>query len=127
MTVSGAATGNGMFGLSDFEDFDWWSAGTSFNFSQNLVGQPAGDAPFNPWGTPDGNSGDFTFFNASGSPMAPDAPYYFYRSDTDGGSGDSLLLSSLQEVQAGVPEPSAVWLAGIGVAALAGLKLYRRA
>lgn len=112
ITVSGAATGNGTFGLSDFEDFDWWSAGASFDFSQNLVGQPTTEtSPFNPWGTQDGNSGDFNFFNATGSPTAPDGVFFFYLA-TDGGPGDGLGLTSLQEVAA--PEPGALGLVALG-------------
>jgi len=114
ITVSGAATGNGTFGLSDFDNFDWWPAGATFNFSENLVGQPTTDhAPFNPWGTQDGNSGDFNFFNATGSPSAPDGEFYFVLG-TDGGSGDGLSLVSLQEV----PEPGAAALITLGGLAL---------
>ena len=117
ITVSGAATGNGTFGLSDFDNFDWWPAGATFNFSENLVGQPTTDhAPFNPWGTQDGNSGDFNFFNATGSPSAPDGEFYFVLG-TDGGSGDSLSLTSLEEVQQ-VPEPGAMGLVTLGGLAL---------
>src|SRR6185437_16549906 len=50
MTVSGASAGNGTFGLSDFDSFAWWSAGATFDYSQNLVGQPT---EANAWGTPD--------------------------------------------------------------------------
>ena len=118
LTVSGASAGNGTFGLSDFQGFAWWSAGASFNFSQNLVGQPTNG---NPWGTPDGQSGDFNFFNASGSPTAPDGQTYFTLY-ADGGGADAMQLVSLQEADP-APEPATFGLIGVGLGAMA---LWRR-
>jgi hypothetical protein len=124
ITVSGARAGNGTFGLSDFSHFLWWSAGASFNFQENLVGQPTTAAPpFNPWGTPALNSGDFNFFNASASPLAPTGEFFF-GIQTNGGNvggptGDPMALTSLQEVVAS-PEPASILLFG---AALLGLTI----
>ena len=119
ITVSGARAGNGTFGLADFSHFLWWSAGASFNFQENLVGQPTTAAPpFNPWGTPALNSGDFNFFNASTSPSAPNGEFFF-GIQTNGGSlgfpaGDPMALTSLQEVVAS-PEPASIILFGTGL------------
>jgi hypothetical protein len=113
ITVSGASAGNGTFGLSDFDTFNWWSAGATFDFSQNLVGQPTAA---NPWGTPDTQSGDFNFFNSSSA--APNGVFFFDLA-ANGGSADQMQLTSLQTT----PEPGAM-----GLVALAGCAMlaFRR-
>lgn len=109
MVVSGASAGNGTFGLSDFSGIAWWSAGATFDFTQNLVGQPTNG---NPWGTLDGSSGDFNFFSVDTAPTGVD----YFTLTADDGSADSMQLTSLQTV----PEPGAMGLTGLaGLAMLA--------
>jgi hypothetical protein len=118
LTVSGASAGNGVFGLSDFTQFVWWSAGATFDYTQNLVGQPTSSSP---WGTPNTSSGDFNFFSAS--PTAPNGSFFFTLA-ANGGSADAMQLTSLQAI----PEPGAaglVALAGVAMLALRRISVRR--
>jgi PEP-CTERM motif len=127
ITVTGASSGNGTFGFSDYigsPTLDGFyiitdrPGVTPLDFSRQLVGQPTG---FGPWGALGGNgsNGDFNIFPNGSVPSAPDGTFYFTIT-TNGVSGDSLGLTSF----APVPEPSTLILGGI--AALAGVALARR-
>lgn len=125
ITVSGSSAGDGTYGLSDFTSFDWWSAGATFDFSRNLVGQPTTEYdPGAPWGfVDDGCCGDFTFFSSPGSPTAPNAPYYFLLATN--GTGDPSDYDELEYLQE-VPEPAAAGLFVPGGLAMLAIVLRRR-
>ena len=80
ITVAGASSGNGTFGLSDFVTVSFSTKGVVLDFSKDLVGQTVpGDpgfppflpeVPAGPWGTQ-----DHGYFNFSGPPIGSAAPY----------------------------------------------------
>jgi hypothetical protein len=119
VTVSGAGLGDGTWTKADLGPNSalgtytyWWTGGGALNLGTELVGQPTVDG--GPWGTPDGNSGDFNlFFNGSG----PLGTFYFTLT-TDGGTGDSLLLTEFAPTS--TPEPGTLMLLASGLAGLAG-------
>lgn len=146
VTVAGAASGNGSFGIEDFCGLVFDTQGGTLDFTRELVGQPTlGD----PWATtvPEGDrstlgesgtSGDFNLF-ACGSNLQPGERYaesrvvqgslapngvWWFTLGADGGSGDAMRLVSMAPagVQGHRPVPaSTAWsLAGLMVL-LAGL------
>jgi hypothetical protein len=123
VTISGASSGNGTFTLPDFSDFAVWGAGANFNYSQNLVGQAAGDSY---WGNPDANSGDFNAFDSAlgASASAPDGVWFFVLG-ADDGTQDNLLLTNFtltSGTPVSAPEPCTLALVSLGGLALLGLK-----
>jgi hypothetical protein len=114
ITITGAGSGNGTFGLSDFFDITFWSP-APLNTGEQLVGQDLGNGctygsfAFSPCG---GLGGDFNLFTSN--PLAPDG-YIYFTLATDGGSGDLLAVTSI--TPAGVPEPAAwaTMLLGLGM------------
>jgi hypothetical protein len=122
ITISGASSGNGTFTLGDFDTVLINLNGT-LDFTKELVGQAtAGD----PWGTPDGNGGDFNLLNQTkpGNPAAPNGTIYFTLT-TDAGSGDPMLLTSFRPAPSAVPEPSGIILVSTGLG-LTGIAILRR-
>jgi len=112
VTVVGASSGNGTWTKADLGFTFWWTGGVALNMNQQLVGQATLG---NPWGTPDGNSGDFNlFFNNNG----PSGTFYFTLT-TDGGTQDPMLLTSFAPVSS-TPEPGTLIMLGTGVLGLAG-------
>lgn len=112
LTVSGATSGNGTFGLADFDSgWVWDTGGVTLNLATQLVGQGG-------WGNPSGTNGDFNLF--SSNPSAPNGYNYFTLS-TNHGFGDQMLLTSF--APAAVPEPSRMLLGALGSL---GLLLRRR-
>lgn len=109
LTVSGATSGNGTFGLADFEGWIWDTGGETLDLTTQLVGQGG-------WGNPSGNNGDFNLFTSN--PSAPNGSNYFTLST---GFGDPMLLTSF--APAAVPEPSRMLLGALGSL---GLLLRRR-
>jgi hypothetical protein len=111
LTVSGATSGNGTFGLADFgTGWIWDTGGVTLNLATELVGQGG-------WG--DAN-GDFNLFGStpgSGSPLGTER----FELTTNGGAGDKMLLTSF--APAAVPEPSRMLLGALGSL---GLLLRRR-
>ncbi|MBS0570355.1 MAG: hypothetical protein JSS28_07095 [Proteobacteria bacterium] len=127
-TVSGASSGNGTFGMSDFSEVVFDTNGGTLNFNQQLVGQPTSGSP---WGSPDGNGGDFNLFG--NSPSAPNGEFYFTLC-TNGGNGDCTnLISAVNAIAAGTSATPALgrWallaLAGLlGLAGFTGLRRLRK-
>jgi hypothetical protein len=109
LTVSGATSGNGTFGLADF-GFGWiWdTGGATLNLATQLVGQSG-------WGY--GGIGDFNLFASTSAAPNGFSPFIL---KTNGGDGDQIELTSFA---AAVPEPSRALL---GVLGTLGLLLRRR-
>lgn len=113
-TVSGAAAGNGTYGLSDFAGVVFRTNGGTLDFSQQLVGQPTSGSP---WGTPDGNGGDFNLF-AVNTGTGPVGEFYFTLCANKGSGDCTQLVSAINAAAVAVPTPA---LNRWTLAALAGL------
>lgn len=122
MTVSGATSGNGTFGMTDFTFLRWYTNGTSMNMAQELIGQTVHDNlldedhPFGQLGVAP-LAGDFGFM---GIGSAPTSTLDYFILETAG--GDLMQLTSLRP-DTPVPEPSTFILLAGGVF---GLGLLRR-
>ncbi len=121
VTVTGASVGNGTWTRADLcacsalGTYTYWdTGGGALDLTQQLVGQPTVDG--GPWGTPDGASGDFNFFFTNGGPLGT----FYFTLTTDGGNGDSMLLTSVAPVSGTTPEPGSLFLMGSGLVLLAG-------
>jgi PEP-CTERM motif-containing protein len=112
ITVSGASSGNGTFGLASVTNWIW-IVGSPLNLTQQLVGQPG----FN----------DFNWCGFLFDGCAPPAPggVAAFTIQTNAETGDSLRLTSMQPVST-VPEPSAMALLAIGLGGLAARRTYHR-
>lgn len=113
LTVSGAASGNGSFVQSDFQ-FAYFAAFSPLNYGAELIGQAMSNGfNFGSFGAGYGGpSGDFNLFqNVVGAPTGT----YYFQLTTNGGSGDSLAVTSIRV--ASVPEPAswALMIAGFGM------------
>jgi hypothetical protein len=115
VTVSGATSGNGTFGLTDFEEIAWCTNGATLDICTELVGQPTRD---DPWGTSsDGEGGDFNLFSVA--PPAPEGMWHFALC-ADAGQGECMLLTSMLarecvRVHREVPVPAIDWKGFVGV------------
>jgi hypothetical protein len=110
ITILGATSGNGTFGLADFTGWIWDTSGATLDLGAELVGQGG-------WGQ--GFVGDFNLFG-TGSPAPSGFAPFTLR--TDGSVfGDQMLLTSF--APASVPEPSRMLLGALGVM---GMVLRRR-
>jgi len=114
ITISGASSGNGTFGLADFAaDPDGWVWNLVGPLDLSLGSELVGQA----------NLSDFNWCagtQSCGNPLAPGGVSPFTIA-TSGETGNALVLSSM--VVTAVPVPAAVWLFG---SALAGLGWMRR-
>ena len=144
VTVAGASSGNGTFGLDDFCDVVFDTQGGTLDLTRELVGQPtAGD----PWATTvpmrrpsggSGTSGDFNLISCGGGERgsdrypatrgmgsgAPDGVWWFTLG-ADGGSANEMRLVSMAAVAGtlvhhAVPAPGAArsWMSGRRTAGL---------
>jgi len=122
LTISGANSGNGTFGLSDFNFMVVW-APTALDFSRELVGQA--NATGGIWGAPAASDGDFNLF--ANNAAAPLGTWYFTLTTADG-AGDKMPLTSMAPLSA-VPEAQGVsmMLAGLGLVGFAARRRKARA
>lgn len=122
LSVSGASSGNGTFGLTDFDAFLWSTKtpGESLDLSQELIGQTTTGGP---WGSDfglDSNTGDFNLIAAlaSGAPFTTGS----FIMATDEGNGEQMNLISFRPV----PIPAAFWMFGSALLGLIGVGHKRR-
>ena len=104
-TVSGAGTGDGTFGLSDFlliDTFRWSTNGATLDLTTQLVGQ---STPGGPWGTCfTGGCGDFNLFGLGNAPVGTN----FFTLTTGGllgGPGDHFPIRLTSFAPVSVPGP----------------------
>ena len=111
ITITGAGSGNGTFGLSDFGSI-YFAAPSALDFSKELIGQPLSSG--STYGTSNGGSGgDFNLFSNGANAAAPNGTWYFQLT-ANGGGGDTMQVTSIAPA---VPEPAnaALLLAGLGM------------
>jgi len=88
-TVTGAAVGNGTYGIGSFNQVIFDTTATGLDLRRQLVGQPT--TGFG-WGTPDGTSGDFNLFAAAPGPNG----MWFFTLQSNGGAGvEPMVLASM--------------------------------
>lgn len=143
VTVTGATSGNGTFGLADFTSVVFDTNGGTLNFGQQLIGQPTDGEP---WGTSTDNgiAGDFNLFSGGmnrtssyqssvrGASAAPNGEWWFTLA-ADGGTANEMVLASMiavgaQSARHPVPvnQPWALAAALTLIAALGLVALRRR-
>jgi hypothetical protein len=141
VTVSGSIAGNGSFGITDFNEVVFDTAGGTLDFGSQLVGQPTSGGP---WGTPDGSSGDFNLFVSGGTRAAgerypsasvvpngvaaPPNGNFFFTLGANGGAGENMVLTAM-----GAPVPPPMLPIGrnalllmAGLLGLGGVLVLRR-
>lgn len=141
-TVSGAASGNGAFAITDFTSVAFDTNGGTLDFSSQLVGQPTSGSP---WATLDGNSGNFNLFSHSpkagassygqppatpkGSNPAPNGVDLFTLG-ANGGSGEPMVLVGISAVAAvspaSLPFGRNAWIVLTGLLGLVAVFSVRR-
>lgn len=117
VTVSGATSGNGTFGLADFCGVVFDTQGATLDFSRELVGQPTSGGP---WASENVDVGDFNLFNcvmgrngadryspirgAVPADSAPDGVIYFTLG-ADSGRANEMRLTSMVAAGSAVSQP----------------------
>lgn len=155
VTVSGASSGNGTFGINNFGAVLFETNGGTLNFAAELVGQPTNGLP---WGTQiadqptkgfvPGDAGDFNLFSNVGQlgktgaeryqnrvtpqgvgPFPPDGVFFFLLG-ADGGMAEAMALTSMAPAGVGgaIPVPTlSFWASLILCLGLAGFAISRGA
>jgi hypothetical protein len=121
ITISGATSGNGTFGMADYAGFSFDTNDATLNLATQLVGQTT---PHGTWGV--GDTGNFSFTSNGNDPTAPTrvvGPFIIATSD---GQGDRLRLTSMSPETAAVPELSTLTMLGIAAPFLAAAYWRRR-
>lgn len=119
VTISGASSGNGTFGASDFSSY-YFATPIALNYSKELIGQDVGGGctygtSTGPCGN--GSSGDFNLFGAvAGAPLGV---WYF---DLQTAGGDQMLVTSISPA----PEPVTLALFGAGLAGYAATRRRKK-
>ena len=135
VTVSGSASGNGVFGIGDFTGVVFDTGGATLDLGTQLVGQTT---PGGPWGTPDGNTGDFNLFSgaktratsysgASQSPAGANSPpdgVNFFTLGADGGSDEEMVLTAMGFSAAPAVEPANLPIGKSAMLVIAGLLAF---
>lgn len=143
VTVTGSANGNGNFTLSDFTAVVFDTNDGTLNFGSQLVGQSTAGSP---WGTTDGNGGDFNLFSNTpkggpaiyGQPIAaphginpaPNGVNYFTLG-ANGGFDEPMELVGMSALggltpAAALPIGRGAWLALAVLLAMVALVAFRR-
>jgi len=125
LTISGASSGNGTFTASDFSSWYWNTAGTSLDYSKDLVGQTLQNG--GKWGDNPILSttfGDFNLFASGNNQNAPIGTWFFTLT-TNGHSGDQMKLTNFTSGTP-VPEPSTYGLIGLGALGVAFVARRRK-
>ncbi|MEO5691519.1 MAG: IPTL-CTERM sorting domain-containing protein [Usitatibacter sp.] len=116
VTVSGAAGGNGTFGIASFTAVVFDTGPGALNLRAELVGQPSGGGS---WGT---TAGDFNLFGVAPTPNGV-GPFNL---ESNGGAGTTMALVSM----AAAASPSQVptmseWMLLLMVLAVASLGVHQ--
>jgi len=125
ITISDAESGNGTFGLSEFDFFMWNTSVTEawpLDLSREVFGQNTTGGAWGSDHSSDALTGDFNLF-AIESSLAPTSDGGAFRIATNAGYGDRLNLTSFRPV----PIPAAFWLFGSTMLGFAGVNYGRRA
>lgn len=113
LTVMGANAGNGTFSTADFRGLFFYSP-SPLNYTEELIGQSlSGGGTFGTQSGRFGSTGDFNLFTNRNDVPTGTSPFVF---TTLRGAGDRMLVTSMTQAVAAVPEPEtyALVLAGLG-------------
>ncbi len=110
ITISGASSGNGTFGMANFGSI-YFATPSGLNFTQELIGQLLSNGCT--FGTSTGSCGNGLGgdFNLFGSPA--NGTWYFQLTTA---SGENMLVTSM--TQHSVPEPGTLALLAFGLAGI---------
>jgi hypothetical protein len=100
ITITGAASGNGTFTLSDFSYFNFTSGGVTLNYNADLFGQGGGNFD---------STGDFSFGGPDVHAPVGVAPNVV---SADGGNSELLVLTSFTPAPSGVVNVAA-WMSSL--------------
>ncbi|OAI20111.1 hypothetical protein A1359_03625 [Methylomonas lenta] len=127
VTITGASSGNGTFGLTDFDFFIWSTKTTAewpLDLAHELVNQATTGGPWSSNHSIDASGGEFNLFaNLLLNPAAPNSNGAAFQIATNGGNGDILNLTSFRPV----PIPAAFWLFGSALLGLSRIGFKRQA